>query len=61
MRSSRGLDKWTKEPLPHPLPQESGLPGCAAQVATGMNLMDLDDLGESFHIPVLFVGLRLLE
>jgi hypothetical protein len=32
-----------------------------AQVETGMNLMDLEDLGESFHVPVLFVGLRLLE
>lgn len=44
-----------------PLPQESDCTGWAAQVETGMNLMDLEDLGESFHVPVLFVGLRLLE
>lgn len=37
------------------------LPEIGAQVEAGMNLMDLEDLGESFHVPVLLVGLRLLE
>lgn len=44
-----------------PSPPKVRLHGCVAQVETGMNLMDLEDLGESFHVPVLFVGLRLLE
>lgn len=30
------------------------------QVEIGMDLIDLEDLGESFHGPILFVGLRLL-
>lgn len=50
------ISSWTHKSLPR-----AGLHGCAAQVETGMNLMDLEDLGESFHVPVLFVGLRLLE